>query len=127
MAIDKYLIDSALDKFERKRMCGEISVELPAPPLFREIANYDKDKAKQKFEYIDVPQDYDDLDDDTQGEIAIREYDRIKNGYWFFNNGNLEYISVYHYAFLNYMVIDGEQPLFTDAQRVFFYVWDAVE
>ncbi len=25
------------------------------------------------------------------------------------------------------MIIDGEQPLFTDAQRDFFYVWDAVE
>ena len=127
MAIDKDLIDSALDKFERKRMCGEISVELPAPPLFRQIDNYDKDKKNQKFEYIQVPIDYDELDDDTQGEIAIREYDRIKNGYWFFNNGNLEYVTGYHYAFLNYMVIDGEQPLFTDAQRDFFYVWDAVE
>lgn len=127
MAIDKDLIDSALDKFERKRMCGEISVELPAPPLFRQIDNYDKDKKNQKFEYIEVPIDYDELDDDTQGEIAIREYDRIKNGYWFFNNGNLEYVTGYHYAFLNYMVIDGEQPLFTDAQRDFFYVWDAVE
>ena len=108
-------------------MCGEISVELPAPPLFRQITNYDKDKKAQKFEYIEVPIDYDELDDDTQGEIAIREYDRIKNGYWFFNNGNLEYITGYHYAFLNYMIIDGEQPLFTDAQRDFFYVWDAVE
>jgi hypothetical protein len=127
VAIDKDLIDSALDKFERKRMCGEISVELPAPPLFRQIDNYDKDKKNQKFEYIQVPIDYDELDDDTQGEIAIREYDRIKNGYWFFNNGNLEYVTGYHYAFLNYMVIDGEQPLFTDAQRDFFYVWDAVE
>jgi hypothetical protein len=127
VAIDKDLIDSALDKFERKRMCGEISVELPAPPLFRQIDNYDKDKKNQKFEYIQVPIDYDELDDDTQGEIAIREYDRIKNGYWFFNNGNLEYVTGYHYAFLNYMIIDGEQPLFTDAQRDFFYVWDAVE
>ena len=127
MAIDKDLIDSALDKFERKRMCGEISIELPTPPLFREITNYDKDKKDQKFHYIQVPLDYDELDDDTQGEIAIREYNRIKNGYWFFNNGNLEYITGYHYAFLNYMVIDGEQPLFTDAQRDFFYVWDAVE
>ena len=55
MAIDKELIDDALDKFQRKRMCGEISVELPAIPLFREIANYDKDKKDQKFEYIKVP------------------------------------------------------------------------
>ena len=108
-------------------MCGEISVELPAPPLFRSIANYDKDKSNQKFQYIDVPLDYEELDDDEQGEIALREYDRIKNGYWFFNNGNLEYITGYHYAFLTYMVIDGEKPLFTDAQRDFFYVWDAVE
>jgi hypothetical protein len=50
VAIDKDLIDSALDKFERKRMCGEISVELPTPPLFRQIDNYDKDKKEQMFE-----------------------------------------------------------------------------
>lgn len=127
MPIDKDLIDSALDKFERKRVCGEIQVELPAPPLFRQIANYDKEKSKQKFEYVDVVEDFDELDEDMQSEIAVREFDRIKNGYWFFNNGNLEYITGYHYAFLNYMIIDGDKPLFTDSQRDFFYVWDAVE
>jgi len=127
VAINQELIDSALDKFERKRMCGEISVELPAPPLFRNIENYNKDKKDQKFNYTDVPLNYEELDDDEQGEIALREYDRIKNGYWFFNNGNLEYITGYHYAFLTYMVIDGDKPLFTDSQRDFFYVWDAVE
>ena len=49
MAIDKELIEEALDKFERKRMCGEVQVELPQPPLFRQIDNYDKPKEKQKF------------------------------------------------------------------------------
>lgn len=127
MAIDRDLIDSALDRFERKRVCGEINVELPMPPPFRQIANYEKDKDKQKFETIDIDIDYEDLSDEEQSEIAVREYDRIKNGYWFFNNGNLEYVTGYHYAFLNYMIIDGEKPLFTDAQRDFFYVWDAVE
>lgn len=127
MAIDKDIIDEAVENFQRKRICGEVAIELPAPPLFRKIANYDKPKLKQKFEYIDIPLDYDDLDDEIQGEIAVREYDRIKNGYFFFNNGNLEYITGYHYAFLNYMIIDGDRPLFTDAQRDFFYVWEQAE
>ena len=120
MALDKELIDEALDKFERKRICGEIQVELPQPPLFRNIDNWDKDKSKQKFYYADVPDNIEDLSEDTQDEIVAREYDRIKNGYWFFNNGNLEYLTGYHYAFLNYMIIDGQKPLFTDAQRDFF-------
>jgi hypothetical protein len=127
MAIDKELIEEALDKFERRRICGEIQVELPQPPLFRQIDNYDKPKEKQKFYYIEQDKDYDDLDDEAQGDIAVREYNRIKNGYFFFNYGNLEYVTGYHYAFLNYMIIDGEKPLFTDSQRDFFYVWDAVE
>lgn len=127
MAVDRELIDNALDNFQRKRMCGEIEVELPMPPLFRQIANYDKEKSKQKFECTEIPEHYDMLSDEEQSEIAVQEYDRIKNGYWFFNNGNLEYITGYHYAFLNYMIIDGERPLFTDAQRDFFYVWNAVE
>jgi hypothetical protein len=127
MAVDKEIIEEAIENFQRKRVCGEVEVELPAPPLFRKIANYDKPKNKQKFEYIDIPLDYDDLDDDVQSDIAVSEYDKIKNGYFFFNNGNLEYITGYHYAFLNYMIIDGKRPLFTDAQRDFFYVWAQAE
>lgn len=127
MALDKELIDEALDKFERKRVCGEIEVQLPQPPLFRNIDNWDKEKDKQKFCYANIPDNIEELSEDIQDQIVAREYDRIKNGYWFFNNGNLEYLTGYHYAFLNYMIIDGQKPLFTDAQRDFFYAWDSVE
>jgi hypothetical protein len=127
MALNREFIDDALNKFERKKLCGEVTVTLPTPPLFRQIDNFDKDKAKQKFNYTDIPEDLDDLSDEEQNEIVVREYDRIKNGYWFFCDGNLEYVTGYHYAFLNYMIIDGQKPLFTDSQRDFFYVWDAAE
>jgi hypothetical protein len=127
MAIDKDVIEEALDRFERIRICGEIKCELPQPPPFRKIDNYDKKKSTQMFRYIDVPEDVDDLMDSINDGFIEREYNRIREGYWFFCNGNLEYITGYHYAFLNYMYIDGEKPLFTDAQRDFFYVWDAVE
>lgn len=127
MPIDKVTIEEALDKFERIRICGEIKVELPQPPPFRRIDNYDKVKKSQRFRYTEVPENMDDLTEMFDNGFIEREYDRIRNGYWFFCNGNLEYITGYHYAFLNYMYIDGEKPLFTDAQRDFFYVWQEVE
>jgi hypothetical protein len=125
--IDHKLIENALDKFDRKRVVGEVTVFLPQPPPFRTIDNYEKKKVDQRFRYLDIPDNVDDLMDDLGDDFIEREYNRIRDGYFFFNFGNLEYITGYHYAFLNYMYIDGEKPLFTDAQRDFFYAWDAAE
>lgn len=125
--IDHKLIEGALEKFERRKICGEITVDLPQPPPFRTIDNYEKKKKDQRFNYLNIPDDIDDLIDTLGDDFIEREYYRIRHGYWFFNNGNLEYVTGYHYAFLNYMYIDGEKPLFTDAQRDFFYAWDAAE
>jgi len=105
--IDHKLIENALDKFERRKICGEITVDLPKPPPFRSIDNYDKKKVDQKFRYLEMPDNVDDIMDLLGDDFIEREYNRIRDGYWFFNFGNLEYITGYHYAFLNYMYIDG--------------------
>jgi hypothetical protein len=77
MAIDKDVIEEALDRFERIRICGEIKCELPQPPPFRKIDNYDKKKSAQMFRYIDVPEDVDDLMDSINDGFIEREYNRI--------------------------------------------------
>lgn len=110
--------------FERERICGEIKVTLPKPPGTRtQVANFDIQPKKQKFTYIEFPS----RNQEPTLDFIKQEFDRIVNGYWFFNNGNLEYITGWHYVMLNYSIIDGTRPLFTDSQRDFFYVWDAVE
>lgn len=121
--MDKEVIELAIANFQRKRIVGEIEVNLPEITAIETIANCDLPKEKQKFQYTEQPK----RGVEPSEEFLNQEIQRIKNGYWFFNNGNLEYITGYHYTMCNYSVIDGVRPLFTDSQRDFFYVWDAVE
>lgn len=116
-------IPGILRDFEVTRKIGEIEVTLPSPPKKEEIANYNIPKVEQKFRYTEQPK----KGQEPSEEFLSQEIYRLKNGYWFFNNGNLEYITGWHYALLNYSSIDGERPIFTDSQRDFFLVWDAVE
>lgn len=112
-----------IDNFERKRLCGEIEVELPKPPAINRIANSLLPTNRQKFYYTEQPP----KGEEPSEEFLAQETDRIRNGYWFFNNGNLEWITGYHYIMLNYSYIDGERPLFNDSQQMFFWVWNHVE
>lgn len=112
-----------IDNFQRKRLCGEIEVELPKPPPIGRIANSTLPTNRQKFYYTEQPP----KGEEYSEEFLAQETDRIINGYWFFNNGNLEWISGYHYIMLNYSYIDGERPIFNDSQQMFFWVWDKVE
>lgn len=125
MARVREIVKEAHEKFEQKRLIGEIWVTLPNTPSRISIDNADQPKEKQKFRYTEQPE----LDDegDTPEWFVAQEVSRLQNGYWFYNFGNLEYITGYHYIMLNYSVIDGERPLFTDSQRDFFYVWEHVE
>lgn len=113
----------ALREFKQERVLGEIKVTLPKVPQKETIENYKVAKKLQKFQYTPQPK----RTEEPSEEFLQTEIDRITNGYWFFNNGNLEYITGWHYTLLNYSVIDGERPIFTDSQRDFFYVWNVVE
>lgn len=112
-----------IDNFQRKRICGEIEVELPKPPAISRIANSLLPTHRQKFYYTEQPP----KGEEYSEEFLAQETDRIINGYWFFNNGNLEWITGYHYIMLNYSYIDGERPSFNDSQQMFFWVWNQVE
>ncbi len=117
-------LDPIIKDFEQTRICGEIEVTLPPPPRKHTIANWKaKTFAEQRFQYtIQPPRNEEPSDDFLEQETR-----RIHNGYWFFNNGNLEWITGYHYVMLNYSLIDGIRPIFNDSQQMFFWVWDAVE
>lgn len=117
------LISSVIRNFQTTRLLGEITVKLPSPPKKQFIDNFNKPIKEQRFRYTEQPK----RGQEPSNEFVAQEFERFNNGYWFFNNGNLEYITGWHYALLNYSIIDGERPLFTDSQRDFFYVWDAVE
>lgn len=110
-------------EFETNRVIGEFNIVLPNAPKRTTVLNFYKPKRLQKFEYTVQPK----RNEEPSQEFLEQEVSRFKNGYWFYNNGNLEYITNYHYILLNYSIIDGERPIFTDSQRDFFYVWRHVE
>lgn len=117
------VVSLAVKNFERVRVIGEITVTLPQPPQLNQIANYDRPKEKQKFEYtVQPPKGKDPTD-----AFLAQEFERFENGYWFFNNGNLEWLTPNHYFFLNYWKDKGKSMMFIDSQRDTFQWWWQIE
>ena len=54
-----------------------------------------------------------------------QEFDRRDNGYWFMCNGTATYLTGSHYMYLNWTKIDVGAPDFRQANRIFFYFWEA--
>ena len=53
------------------------------------------------------------------------EFNYRNNGYWFMCNGTPCYITGSHYIYLNWTKIDIGSPDFRQANRIFFYFWEA--
>lgn len=121
--ITRDLVYLAIENFERERIIGEIMVYLPKPPGLTKIANYNVPKEKQKFQYTEQPK----KGTEPSDEFLAQEFDRFQHGYWFFNNGNLEWLTPNHYFFLNYWTDKGKQMKFIDSQREAFIWWWQIE
>ena len=120
--------------FERKRKIGEIEIMLPMPPKLEEIDKHDFIQKFQKFTPPEIPAGLNDRwvndEDLTEEDEAFRERERkrFNEGYWFMNNGNIEYITGNHYFYISYWKIpldEGEGlPMFKDSDRDYFYFWE---
>lgn len=117
------LVNKAIAEFERERVIGEITVYLPKPPAHIKIANSTLPKKKQMFYYTEQPKKGTEPTDD----FLKQEFDRFQNGYWFMNNGKLEWLTPNHYFFLNYWKDKGKQMKFIDSQREAFIWWWQIE
>ena len=53
------------------------------------------------------------------------EFNYRNDGYWFMCNGEPCYITGSHYIYLNWTKIDVGSPDFRQANRIFFYFWEA--
>lgn len=123
--------------FRRVRVIGEHTVTLPEPPPIDEIANYYKPQKNQRFIPTKMPEDWDFMDEVQQAEFEEEELRKCDEGYWFFNNGNLEYITGHHYFYINWFTIKVEDPIsgvmtpmlpdFMDTDRDFYYLWHFIE
>ena len=87
--------------------------QTPKPDSLRKIKslwdfnNYPEDVKEQYYDYIDV------------------EFERRDNGYWFMCDGIPTYLTGSHYMYLNWTKIDVGSPDFRQANRIFFYFWEA--
>ena len=68
---------------------------------------------------------YDDEIKEQYYEYIENEFNRRNNGYWFMCNGEPCYITGSHYIYLNWTKIDVGSPDFRQANRIFFYFWEA--
>ena len=103
-----------------EKMSGQ---ELPnAQQIFRQIS---KPKTLDKLKTI---HDFNILPDDIKEqyvEFINTEFDRRDDGYWFMCNGVPTYLTGTHYMYLNWTKIDIGAPDFRQANRIFYYFWEA--
>jgi hypothetical protein len=119
-----------------------IDIIIPEPPNVTTIENYKATTSSQMFtppdEKIVAEINYklnneDPLDADQEAFVR-EEWRRRREGYWFMNNGNLEYITGQHYFYISYwkmpVVVRGMKrlglPSFVDSDRDYWYCWDAM-
>ncbi len=138
-----------METFKTDRLIDGVPITLPAPPKLKKIAGWDLPKEKQRFKppsakYIreinyEMNKDTPDLSE-GQKRFIMLEVRKRKEGYWFFNNGNIEYVTGLHYFYLTAWEIpkteriteaDGTiadrkftgTPDWTDSDRDYFYFW----
>ena len=106
-------------------------------PEIPDLKNVVKASVLNKFKRIEIPDIFDNLEfdedgtpvyDETQTEFITSEWNKINDGYWFYNNGVLTYINGLHYFYLNYWTLeDGNHPDYRDVDRRYFYFQEYCE
>lgn len=111
-----------------------LKIDIPEP---EEVFKSSNKKEEQKFVRVSIPDEFSNLEFDTEGipvyteiqEKFVRdEFKKIRNGYFFYNNGEITYITGLHYFYLNYWTLeDGGRPDYRDADRRWFLFRDKCE
>ena len=140
------------EEFKSKRRVDKYDITLPKKPPRSHIFNNRLAPSSQRFPRPDkemvatVSRKYEDGDNFTEEEEKWLEQQikYRKEGFWFFNNGYLEYVTGLHWFYLSYWkfpvvrkILDeatGKKriwkgaglPSFTDSDRDYYYIWDHV-
>lgn len=107
------------------------------PEIPKKIDGVKLHKSEQYFRKTEIPDIFSDLefDDDgnavytdEQADFIRAEWNKINDGYWYYNNGEPTYITGLHYFYLNYWTLeDGNTPDYRDVDRRYFYFQDHCE
>jgi hypothetical protein len=94
-------------------------ITLPDVPTHDKIEDWGMPKEEQYWRKKPLPAIFKTLVKDIDGNIelnreqeayAAKEFDRIKNGFWFYNNGKPTYITGRHYYYLQYWTLENRKP-----------------
>ncbi len=78
-------------------------------------------KIKTRFDWEEYPAEF----KEEWYDYIDEEFKRRENGYWFYNNGVVTYITGTHYMYLQWSKIDVGAPDFRESNRLFFIFWEA--
>ena len=139
----KYGFNSDLDcvVISRDGTIGEIyevqGLRIALPSVPKDIDGMRLPREEQVFLQVQRPSslkkiktiyDFQLLDEDIKEsyvDYINEQFDRRDNGYWFMCNGTATYLTGTHYMYLNWTKIDVGAPDFRQANRIFFYFWEA--
>ena len=112
-----------------------LKVGIPKTP--KKIEGQDKKKKDQYFRKRNRPEslkriktiydfkNYPENSKDGYYKYIDNEFNYRNDGYWFMCNGEPRYLTGSHYIYLNWTKIDVGSPDFRQANRIFFYFWEA--
>jgi len=135
---DVIWLDSSGEQGEVISLHG-LDIALPKVPRKRDILFHDLPKKLQMWKRTDVPQELSrvrSMDEWFEKPAEFRrafspyieqEFERRRNGVWFYNNGVPTYITGRHYMFLQWSKIDIGYPSYLAFQREIFLHMAACE
>ena len=110
------------------------NIKLPEQPPIEKIDGFDLPKSEQKWRRKELPSFFNKVEYDKeqnliltkdQEEYAIREVQRCKRGYWFFNNGVPTYITGKNYFYLQWWKLEDDiYADYRDTDRRYFLFLD---
>ena len=78
-------------------------------------------RIKTRFDWEEYPLNF----KEKWYDYIDEEFKRREEGFHFYNNGNIIYITGTHYMYLQWSKIDIGAPEFREANRLFFIFWEA--
>ena len=81
----------------------------------------DLNRIKTRFDWEEYPSDF----KEKWYEYIDEEFKRREEGFHFYNNGNIVYITGTHYMYLQWSKIDVGAPDYRESNRLFFIFWEA--
>ncbi len=137
---DNYVVNICPNDTEGELLTiGGLDIQLPKTPAKKEILFYDRKPAMQMWERLPVPaelqrirsmDEWYEMPSDFKKRFSPyieKEFERRRNGLWFYNNGEPVYITGRHYMMLQWSKMDIGYASYLEFQRRLFIHFAACE